>query len=96
MIQLLIALIAMTVTMVVLMLVNGRKDSEKVLRRRQCHEQTLHGLRIHSYDRRGEVLHRCRCGLNVQPGFGEDWCRICADPELERLALRTYMRKHAG
>jgi len=42
------------------------------------------------------VIHRCRCGLNVQPGFGEDWCRICADPELERLALRTYMRKHAG
>jgi hypothetical protein len=96
MIELFVALIAMTVTMVVLMLVNGRKDGEKAQRRRQCHEQTLHGLRIHSYDSRGEVLHRCRCGLNVQPGFGEDWCRICADPELERLALRTYMRKRAG
>ncbi len=96
MVELMIALIAMTVTMVVLVLVNGRKENLTAWRRKQCHEQTLHSLRIHTYNSRGDVMHRCKCGMNVQPGFGEDWCRICADPELERLALKTYMRNKAG
>jgi len=93
--ELLVVLAVMTMVMVGMMLLQGKKGNDEQQRKRACNRESRHALRIHTYDARGEVLHRCRCGLHFRRGMEGDWCRICADPQLERQALRTFLRRRA-
>jgi len=93
--ELLVALAVMTAIMLVMMLQRGRQGSLDKRAKLDCWRRTRHALRVHTYDGRGDVIHRCRCGLHSRRGVEGGWCRICADPQLERQALQSFIRRRA-
>jgi hypothetical protein len=52
-------------------------------------DATGHGLQFHAYDGSGKLLHHCRCGHRIEYGMEPSWCRVCAEPDLERRVRQS-------
>jgi hypothetical protein len=91
----LVALLSMLFAMLLMMFLKEREADKQRHKKFVCENTTAHTLRIHTYDQRGQVFHRCRCGTRIEYADASGWCAICADPVVEVQARRAFFRKIA-